>query len=71
MCLSGCTPEVLQHGLYVVYLAAHEAILIQLVHGIVLLRWDAAGGTVHKQLYKNKQKPTEPAWFSAGCQSGE
>lgn len=32
MCLSGCTPEVLQRGLYVVHLAAHEAMLIQLVH---------------------------------------
>lgn len=69
--LSGCAPEVLQRALYVVHLAAHEAILIQLVHWIVLLRWDAAGGTLHKQFYKNKQKLTEPAWFNAGCQSGE
>lgn len=59
----------LHYGFYMVYLAAHEALLVQLVHRIVPLRWDAAGGMVYKQLYKNKRKSTEPTWFNAGCQS--
>lgn len=42
-----------------------------LLHRIVPVHWDAAGATVYKQLYKNKQKLTEPAWFPAGCQSQE
>lgn len=61
----------LRYGFYMVYLAAHEALLLQLVHRIVPLCWDAAGGMVYEQLYKNKQKSTEPAWFNAGCQSRE
>lgn len=58
-------------GFGMVHLAAHEALPIQLVHQIVPLHRDAAGGTIYQQPYKNKRKPAQPAWFTAGCQSRE
>lgn len=67
--LSGCTQRWLRYGLDMVYRAAYEALLIQLVHWIVPPRLGCCKGWSMSSSIKPKKSPPKPAWFDAGCRS--